>query len=316
MSVRIVFISHNLFGINCLDEILKKGGDVVAVWTIDDSASRNISDYATFDDITKTNNIPLYKIKKIDETAINEIQKQKPDIIFVFGWSQLLSNTLLKLPPKGCIGMHPTLLPRGRGRAAIPWALIKGLDKTGLTLFYLGEGADTGDIIGQKEIILDFTDDATSLYEKVILAGRDLISEFLPKLNRDTAPRIKQNENDATFWPKRIPDDGLIDWNKSSMELYNWIRGLTHPYPGAFTFYKNKRIYIFSAKYVDIKSNVEPATILSVSEGGLLISTWEHAILVDDLQMENGNIMSALDFVRENNMKIGEKFQNKLEKSE
>jgi len=310
--MKIIFISHNLFGINCLDEILNNGGNVIAVWTIDKSLSNNISDYASFEDITNKYCVPLYKSKKIDDAAIAKIRELNPDMIFVFGWSQLLPNELLNIPPKGCIGMHPTLLPRGRGRAAIPWALIKGLDKTGLTLFYLSEGADTGDIIGQKEIAIEFEDCAESLYNKVISAGRNLISEYLPKLESDATPRIKQDEKSATLWPKRIPDDGLIDWNKSPIEIYNWIRGLSHPYPGAFSYYKNKKICIYSAKYVDKLSNVEPGTIMEISEQGLMVSAWEYAILINKIQPEDDNILTAIDFANKYNVKTGDKFQNRF----
>lgn len=310
--MKIILISHNMFGVNCLDEILNNGGNVTAVWTIDKSLSTNISDYAEFEDITQKCRVPLYESKKIDDTAIAKIQELNPDIIFVFGWSQLLPNELLNIPPKGCIGMHPTLLPRGRGRAAIPWALIKGLDKTGLTMFYLSEGADTGDIIGQKEIAIEFEDNAESLYNKVISAGRNLISEHLPKFENDTAPRIKQDDKKATLWPKRRPDDGLIDWNKSPIEIYNWIRGLSHPYPGAFSYYKNKKIYIYSAKYVDNLSNVESGTIIEVSEQGLLVSAWEYAILINKIQPEDDKILTAIDFANKYNVEIGDKFQNRF----
>jgi len=310
--MKIIFISHNQFGINCLDEILNNGGNVIAVWTIDKSLSNNISDYALFEDITNKYCVPLYESKKIDDATIAKIHELNPDIIFVFGWSQLLPNELLNIPHKGCIGMHPTLLPRGRGRAAIPWALIKGLDKTGLTMFYLSEGADTGDIIGQKEIAVEFEDCAESLYNKVISAGRCLISEYLPKLENDTAPRIKQDEKNATLWPKRIPDDGLIDWNKFPLEIYNWIRGLSHPYPGAFSYYNNKKIYIYSAKYVDKLSNVEPGTIMEVSEQGLLVSAWEYAILINEIQPEGEKILAAVNFANKYNVKTGDKFQTRF----
>jgi len=310
--MKIIFISHNLFGINCLDEIFNNGGNVIAVWTIDKSLSANISDYAEFEDITQKHCVPLHKSKKIDDTAIAKIQELNPDIIFVFGWSQLLPNELIKIPPKGCIGMHPTLLPRGRGRAAIPWALIKGLDKTGLTIFYLSEGADTGDIIGQKEIAIEFEDNAESLYAKVISAGRNLILEYLSKLENGTAPRIKQDDKKATLWPKRMPDDGLIDWNKSLIEIYNLIRGLSHPYPGAFSYYKNKKIYIYSAKYVENLSNVEPGTIIEVSEQGLLVSAWEYAILINEIQPEDDKILTAIDFANKYNLEIGDMFQNRF----
>ena len=296
--MKILYISHNLFGLNCLHEILDNGGDVIAIWTIDQSLSSNISDYVEFDDVAKEYHIPLHKCRKIDEAAIAQIKELNPDIIFVFGWSQLLPNELLDLPAKGCIGMHPTLLPKGRGRAAIPWALIKGHTKTGLTMFYLSEGADTGDIIGQKEIIIDFEDNARTLYSKVILAGGVLISEYLPQLENDSAPRIKQDDQDATIWPKRIPEDGLIDWTKSSLEIYNWIRGLAPPYPGAFTYYLNEKVHIYSAKCVDRISNVEPGTIIEVSEEGLLISAWESAILITSF--------GSMDKIQ-----VGEKFQKK-----
>jgi len=310
--VRIIFVSHNIFGINCLDEIIHRKGNVIAIFTVDDSSSMKISDYTSFERIAEENNILLYKIKKLSESDLLQIRNLKPDIIFVIGWSQLIPNELLNVPDKGCIGMHPTLLPRGRGRAPINWALIKGMEKTGLTMFYLSEGADTGDIIGQEEIQIALEDDAASLYEKVIVSGRHLISEFLPKLENEKAPRIKQDGKLATVWPKRNPDDGLIDWNKSPMEIYNWIRGLTHPYPGAFTFLRNKKVFILSSKYINKKVCAEPGTIIKISEDGLVVSAWEKGLLLTKIQPENKEIMSAMEFAEVYNIKVGDRFQNRF----
>lgn len=225
----------------------------------------------------------LIEVRDINSPSVFErVQHAGPELLIVAGWSQLVRDPLLSSFPLGTVGMHPTALPQGRGRAPIPWTLIKGLDKTGVTLFYLVEEADAGDIVAQQPIAVSMRDDATSLYGKVAEAHAAILLRAVPRLLAGEAERHPQGEGD--YWPKRRPEDGVIDWSSNVEDLYNWVRALTHPYPGAFTFVGGRRLVVWSADMLRLATSpAAPAHVVGpvwsskvggaaiACEGGLLI---------------------------------------------
>jgi methionyl-tRNA formyltransferase len=156
------------------------------------------------------------------------------DWLFIIGWSQVAHEEVLSAPAKGAIGMHPTLLPVGRGRAAIPWAILQGLDVTGVTMFQLDGGVDTGPIIAQKTIPLTADSDAGQLYEAVDRAHVELMREIFPKLCEGSLDPQPQDDGLATEWPVRSPEDGEIRTDRSVADAERLVRATTRPYPGAF----------------------------------------------------------------------------------
>lgn len=180
--------------------------------------------------------------------VIDALKRHEIDWLFIIGWSQIAGKEVLEAPKQGCIGMHPTLLPMGRGRAAIPWTIIKGLDKTGVTMFKLDEGVDTGDIIGQVEFEVGSRITATELYEKVNKMHIYLIAKYWDDIVNGRIELVKQNEAEATTWPGRKPEDGQIFSTMTMKEADTLVRAVTHPYPGAFYKYKDKTIRIWKAE--------------------------------------------------------------------
>lgn len=290
-----IFVSFDEIGWHCLKEILELGGNVVGIFTLDDERRIKMSGNRPFDDLAQKYNIPLYKIKSInDKDTLDLIRTCDSDISFVIGWSQLVKNEFISLAKYTCVGMHPTLLPRHRGRAPIPWAIIFGLRKTGVTMFHISEDADNGDIIGQVEISIEFEDDALSLYKKALQAHIKLIQDYFPFLQEGKAPRIKQDEAKASYWHKRVPKDGIIDWNASSKNLYDWIRALTEPYPGAFTFYRDKKLIIWKSMLINEKDHYrDSGTILEIDKDGLLVSTGEGIVKLTCIQFEGENKLTG-----------------------
>jgi methionyl-tRNA formyltransferase len=247
--MRILFVGAVDFSYHCLKELIKLGGNVVAVLTLAKEDARLNSDYKDLSVICSRNGIRVYQIRKINEpTSIDLIISLKPDIIFVFGWSQLISKEILSIPPLGCIGTHPALLPRNRGRHPLIWALVEGLSESGLTFFYICEGMDDGDILWQKSFSITAEDDASTLYDKVKRLASEAIEEFLPQLENGTAPRVVQDHGLATYWRKRGESDGQINWSDPSAKIHNLIRALTHPYVGAHTFHKSSRVTVWRAR--------------------------------------------------------------------
>jgi len=278
--MKIIFLGGVKFSYELLQYILLKNWQISAVITYDDTKKNNYSDFTSFDEITKKFNINHIKVDNInDQKNIELIKKISPDLILVMGWSQILKPTILDIPKLGVIGSHPTELPKYRGRAPVPWSILKGLKKSALTFFYIQEGIDDGDILDQKIFEID-DDDATSLYDKITVLGEQMIIDNLNKIKNNTFLRKKQNTDEfIENWPKRTPDDGKIYWNKSSNEIQTLVRATTYPYPGAFTILDGKHIKIWKIIILD-ESFETPGKIIKIDKNGVQISTINSSILI------------------------------------
>jgi len=242
------FVTCVQLGLSCIEKIYEIGGKLDVLITIPDHKAKAKSGRIYLDEISEKHQIPLYKINHInDQECIDLIKKQQLDWLFIIGWSQIASLDVLSSPKKGCIGMHPTLLPFGRGRAAIPWAIIKGLDKTGVSMFVMDEGVDTGGLLGQVEIPLDQHSTATDLYEKVDEAHIQLMEVVFPLLENNSYTIEIQDESKATYWEGRTPKDGEITNSMSVEEADRLVRATTHPYPGAYFIRNGEKIIVWKA---------------------------------------------------------------------
>jgi methionyl-tRNA formyltransferase len=273
--LRIIFIGAVEFSRHCLEAILKANGDVVAVFTVAKEQAGIHADYSDLSWAATNYGIPVHKVKNL-ESNVELIRSLRPDVIFVFGWSRIISQSILNIPPLGCVGSHPALLPKNRGRHPIIWTLVEGLEESGLTFFYLENTADSGDILWQQEFPVSLEDDARTLYDRISFLAREAISEFLPQLEQSTAPRVPQNSTQATNWRKRTQKDGEINWATTSMVVFNLVRGLTRPYLGAHTCLDGDEIKVWRTSLP-----LEPTTIIPNGESpGTVLSTHEHGFLV------------------------------------
>lgn len=298
-----VFLSGIRAGYYWLEELIKEKANIEAILTKRDNKACDSVDFSV---IAEKFGIPFYEIKNINnEKNISILKNIQPDVLWVLGWSQILKENVLDTPAVGCIGSHPTKLPRYRGRAPIPWTIIKGLKESALTFFWLDKGTDTGDILAQKEFSVDFEDTATTLYEKMIEKGKEIIKEYLPLIESGNPPRIKQNEKEfIESWPKRTPEDSLIDWNKGAVEVYNLIRATTHPYPGAFTYQNGDKLIIWGAKFSN-KDYKRVRILEEIFEDSFSIGCKNGSVLVKRLQKENDIEMNTKDFLRKYNFGEG-----------
>ena len=293
--MKIIFISGVKFGHDILHHILENNWKVSAIFSYDDSKRKFYSDFISFDEISKTYGIRHIKVNNInDQENIKIIKEIQPDLILVMGWSQIIQKEILEIPRLGVIGSHPTLLPKYRGRAPIPWSIIKNLPESGLTFFYMAEGTDDGDILDQTRFDISSNDDASTLYEKITTLGKNMLIKNLPLLENGKAKRIKQdNSKFIEYWPKRTPEDGKIDWCKDGKDVYALIRATTHPYPGAYTFFKKSKLIIWKAKLLEEKYG-EPGKIIVVNDLGTEISTKKGNILLEKVSMNEGDEVSSL----------------------
>lgn len=234
--MKFAFVTCVQLGLSCIEKIYDIGGQLDLLITLKDEKARKKSGRIYLDDLASKHNLPLLKINHVNDPEVLEaLQKHQIDWLFIIGWSQIAGKEVIEAPTKGAIGMHPTLLPVGRGRAAIPWAILKGLDKTGVTMFKMDEGIDTGHILGQFEIPLQPDETAATLYEKVNKAHELLIENVWPQLNDDSINPQPQDESKATYWEGRKPQDGQILPDQMTVaEVDRLVRAVTKPYPGAF----------------------------------------------------------------------------------
>lgn len=194
------------------------------------------------------------------------------DIIYCFGWSQLLKNDILNSTKLGVVGYHPAKLPKNRGRHPIIWALALGLDRTASTFFFMDEGADSGDILSQVDVKIDSNDDAATLYEKLVHVALDQIEEFTTLLENNDCRRIQQDHMQANYWRRRGKKDGEIDWRMPAEGIYNLVRALTFPYIGAHFQYKGKEIKVWQVQILNERiqyKNLEPGRIIDIHKNSV-----------------------------------------------
>lgn len=246
--MKFAFTTCVQLGRSCIEKIYELGGRPDLLITLKDEIEKEKSGRIYLDDIADKHKVPLLKINSINDVEVQEAVKEKEiDWLFIIGWSQIAKQAVLNAPKKGCIGMHPTLLPMGRGRASIPWAILKGLDKTGVTMFRMDAGVDTGDILGQIEIPLKPGITATELYDCVTKAHTELIEKYWEDIVYDKLSAVKQDESMATEWPGRKPEDGRLSHDMTMEEADRLVRAVTRPYPGAFYETVGKKVIIWSA---------------------------------------------------------------------
>ena len=284
--MRIIFIGTVETSAILLKKLITLKANIIHVIT--KKSSNFNSDFFDLSSIAKAESIPFKYVENInDEENVALIKKLVPDIIFCFGWSHLIKREILNIPNKGIIGFHPSYLPLNRGRHPLIWALVLGLKETASTFFLMNEGADTGKIISQEKVTITFEDDASTLYKKICKTAEAQIESFLPKLSINEIISIKKENKLSNYWRKRVPKDGEIDWRMSSLSIYNLIRGLTKPYPGAHFLFKNKEVKVWKSRIVKYSfDNIEPGKILNIDNDGITIKTGDNAIKIIDVNIK------------------------------
>jgi len=293
--VRTVWVSFDTVGRDCLAEAAAVGANVVGVVTLPGPVDPSRSGQCSFAEIAAAVGAELVETEDVnDPSTVEAVSALEPELLFVVGWSQLLREPILGLAPGGVFGMHPTLLPRHRGRAPIPWAILTGLAVTGVTLFEIADPtADSGPVVGQLEVPIAADETATTLFDRIADAHVELIRRFVPQIISGAAPRIPQDGRRASAWPKRTPADGIIDWNTRAPYLYDWVRAQTRPYPGAFTFLGDSRVTVWSARPVDGAPDGSPGTVVAEHADGPVVACGEGALLLSELESSEPLVLGA-----------------------
>lgn len=285
--MKVVFVGSVQWSRDALIKCFELGVDVVGV-----VGQREAGINSDFVDIGETCSgkgvAVLYESNVNDPHALEWIEAKKPDAIFCFGWSHLLKKEILSFAPLGVIGFHPAELPMNRGRHPLIWALVLGLSQTASTFFFMDERADSGDILSQRTFPIYYEDNAASLYTRMTRVALAQMDEYIPALANGSFERVPQNHSQANTWRKRSKTDGRIDFRMSSRNIYNLVRALTRPYPGAHIEYAGRDIKVWAVREIDVQlPNIEPGKLISVEGDEFAVKCGTGAVAITDHEFVN-----------------------------
>ena len=241
-----------------------------------------------------------------EEEAINKLKSYNADVIIVVAFGQILSEEILNLPKYGCINVHGSLLPKYRGAAPIQWAIINGEKETGVTTMYMDKGLDTGDMLLKESFEINNNDTYGSIHDKMAMIGAKILKDTLLRVEDKTILREKQNDEFSSYAPMIKKETGHIDWNKSSNEIINLVRGLS-PTPNAWTIYNNEVFKIWNVEKVEFEfnSNSVCGEIVEINKKGFIVKTKDSFVVITELQAKGGKKMTTDAYMRGHNIEKG-----------
>jgi methionyl-tRNA formyltransferase len=304
--MRIVLIGQQPFGEAVLKKLVEKGHEVVGV------SAPAPKEGARPDPLRATAEgmgLPVLETRRLRRPEIfEEYQALKPDLNVMAFVTDIIRENVLTAPPQGTIQYHPSLLPRHRGISSINWAVAQGDTKTGLTVFWVDEGIDTGPILLQKEVPIEPDDTVGSLYfNKLFPLGVDAVVEAVDLVRAGNPPRIVQDESQATYEPPFAAEHAQIQWDAPADTVYNLMRG-SNPQPGAATTLNGNQIKIFDVERLREEASGAPGTVLAVEDAGVLVALSEGAVLLKRVAPEGGAKIAAAEWARGAGMQPGQRF--------
>lgn len=311
--MNIIFMGTPDFAVGALEAILAAGHNVQLVVTQPDKAqgrSKELKPPAV-KVCAMEHNLPVFQPEKIKkEEAVSVLKQYEADLYVVAAFGQILSREILDLPKFGCVNIHASLLPKYRGAAPIQWAVIDGVEKTGITIQQMNEGVDTGDILLQKEYILAEDETGASLFDRLCGLGAEAIVEAISKIEEGSIVPVKQNEEEATHAKMLTKAMGEMDFGREAVVLERLVRGL-NSWPSAYTYYKGKTMKIWRAKVVPNETgDATIGTIIAKDKESFTIACQKDALKVLEIQPEGKRRMSVKDFMLGCKVELGEKLGN------
>lgn len=295
-DLKVIFMGTPEFCVPILEELIKECNVLAVVTQPDKEVGRKRE--IIYSPIKKTaleNNIKVLQPIKIRQ-EYEKILDLNPDIIITCAYGQIVPEVILNAPKYGCINVHASLLPKLRGGAPIHKAITYGYDKTGITIMYMDKGMDTGDMISKTEVIIEDTDTAESLHDKLQEVSVPLLMETLPSIINGTNNREKQDDSEATYAYNVSREEEHVDFNKTSREVFNQIRGL-NSWPGAYATLEDKNIKLWASKIGDKSYDKTPGTIVNLDKNGMEVATKDGSVIITELQVPGKKKTLVKDFV-------------------
>jgi methionyl-tRNA formyltransferase len=304
--MRIVVVGQGPFGERVLETLLKKGEGVAGTFSPPDKRGEGIKVLA------EKSGIPSFRPNLMKDPEVYEaFLKLRPELTILAFVTDIIPERLIAVPSYGTICYHPSILPRHRGASAINWALIQGDTRTGLTIFWVDKGIDTGPILLQKEVEIKPDDTTGSLYfNKLFPMGVDAIAEAVELIEKGKAPRIPQDDSRATYEPPCDDRVASVNFEKSIRDVYNLIRGCD-PQPGAYTNYGGKRVRFYEAKMSSSAIQKRPGEVVAISEESVQIAAKGGIVQIGKLRVDKGEKIGTAEFAKSTGVKVGDRLGNK-----
>lgn len=298
--MRIVFMGTPEFAVPSLAALLTSEHSVVGIVTQPDRPKGRGQELAAspIKQLAVQHKIPILQPLKMKEPAfLDTLSAWKPDLIAVTAFGRILPKVILDLPPRGCVNVHASLLPKYRGAGPIQWALIRGERETGITTMLMDEGMDTGAMLLQERIAITPDDTAGTLSSKLADIGGRLLLDTLARIQNGTVTPQPQDQSQATMAPLLKKEDGLLDWTLPALELVNRVRGLS-PWPGAYTYLGEDRWVVWKASVLDRSvATVLPGTIVDATKEGVVVATGDGVLRIMEFQPANSRRMSVAQYL-------------------
>jgi methionyl-tRNA formyltransferase len=304
---RLIFMGTPDFALPSLKTLFEAGEEVVSVYTQPDrpkGRGRKLTP-SPIKEWALAHNLPIFQPPSFKEDeARSRLAEDKPDLLIVVAYGLILPPAVLSIPAWGAVNVHASFLPHYRGAAPIQWAIINGESETGVTTMRLDAGMDTGDILLQARSPIEATDSSQDLHDRLSVLGGTLLIKTLDALRQGTLMPQPQDQSKASYAPPLKKEQGEIRWDLSAPVIDCWIRGLT-PWPGAFTFLKEKRLIIHQAVPDPASSHGRPGSVVSLEGGQIGVATGQGLLAIKELQLEGHRRMPALELVRGASLKVG-----------
>lgn len=312
--MRVVLVGNRRLAKHVLRYLSERDWDIVGSVMPEGKMADRQAGFESFEDLSEEKDFELIRTEDINSVETRrEIEDLNPDLCICPGWSQIINQSVLDIPKKGFIGFHSGKLPAERGGAPVNWSIIDGAEEIWITLFFYDTGVDSGDIISQKPVKVERRDDVSTIFEKLSITACNMLSENRENLKKGREIGRSQDISQATYRPRRKPEDGIIDWSQDSEEIYDWVRAQTKPYPGAYTFYDQNKLKIWKGEPTERKSGQEISQadngeILEIVDGeGIDVKCGKGAFRVQRVQMEGKPEMWADNFAKKYSIETGEK---------
>ena len=307
---RVMFVGAVHEAVPALAVLLASEAETAEVVTLPGGPAASTSGFVDLEPMARAHGVAVRRCADINSAAsVRRFRELRPDLIVVTGWTRLLSAELLSVPPRGVVGFHASLLPRYRGRAPVNWAILRGEAVTGNTMMYLDASVDTGDIIDQQMVPITGDDTCATVYAKIGEAGADMLRCRLLALLAGTALRRPQGSADGPPLPKRTPGMGITDWNRSSRAVHDWIRALTWPYPGAFTFLAERKVMLWASAPGGTHAGGAAGEVLGWDTDGVLVGAADGVVLLTSMSAAAQAPGPAAAWAERNGLRAGDRFE-------
>lgn len=304
--MKVVFMGTPDFAVPCLEKLIDYGCEVVGVFTQPDKpvGRKRVITPPAVKVCAEKHGLSVYQPEKMrDGTAYEILKELSPDLMVVVAYGKILPKEILDIPPMGCINIHGSLLPKLRGAAPIQWSVINGDEYSGVTSMMMNEGLDTGDMLVERAVKIDFNETSGELYDRLSFVGAEVLEETLIKLENGTLVSTPQNDEESTYAPLLSKEISNINWNDTALSVYNKIRGL-NPWPVAITYIDGVKYKIFSSEYVEnVKGN--PGEIVENKKQLIVACGDGNGVSLKVLQPDGKKQMDVVAFLSGNKLEKG-----------